>query len=565
MKRHAWTDPAASGRRTVILLTALLLIAAPGCGVPSIDGPADSFGLDFSLPEGSPTDSAVIFIVDGVHAEIFREMLEAGELPAIKKYFVDRGLYAPRAVANTPSVTLANLTSIATGQFPGHHGVTGINWFDRNRLLWRNYNTIAQKNTLDGDYTAPTIYEQFPDRTTFSVFFQPNRGTTKFLENWLSAGPPFFFRWYRFVDRLTLSRLYKVMNVARQRREMPAITAAYLLAPDFHAYAEGVQSDHYRDAIRHTDRQIGRVLGDIERAGLLDKIVIALVSDHSLGEVTAHFLIDRFLERELDLDLAPRRLWENLPFEWRSKHYRKYPAVTYGSGDRYWAICLRKPIVRGEQLEYAAWPVRPSAADLSAYPVIPSNHRQRTPAWKSVDLLSRVTEQHAVDAVAYAVGTDQVRVRRKTGEVEFRQPGGRDAPITYHVITGDDPLGWAGKVDDEALVGKPLSSREWLAATCETDYPDLPAQILAYFRAPRAGDIAVFAAPNWDFRNSNRAGHGGIRPEDMHTPLLLAGPGVPKATVRAARTVDLVPTILTLLKRPLPPNLDGQSLVETPE
>ena len=564
MDRHAWRGAAGSRWRFAFVLTALLIVASPGCGVPSAEGPAGSYGLDFSLPDGSPTDSAVVFIVDGVHAGIFREMLDTGELPALKRYFVDRGLYAPTAVANTPSVTLANLTSITTGQFPGHHGVTGINWFDRNRLLWRDYDSIAQKNALDGDYTAPTIYEQFPDRTTFSVFFQPHRGTTKFIENWMSAGPPFFFGWYRFVDRLTLLRFNKVMDFARQRREMPAITAAYLLAPDFHAYAQGVKSDHYRDALRHTDRQIGRVLGDMERAGLLDKIIIALVSDHSLGEVAAHFPIDRFLERELELDLAPRRMRENVPFEWRSKHYRKYPAVTYGSGDRYWAICLRKPIVRGEELAYAAWPVRPAPADLSAYPIIPPDGRHRTPAWKTVDLLSRLTEPNAIDAVAYAVGANRVRVRRKAGEVEFRQPGGREAPITYHVITGDDPLRWAGKVDDEALVGRPLSPREWLAETCDTDYPDLPAQIVAYFRAPRAGDIAVFAAPNWDFRNSNRAGHGGLRPEDMHTPLLIAGPGVPKGTIRAARTVDLVPTILTLLKRPLPPHLDGQSLVKPP-
>ena len=91
-----------------------------------------------------------------------------------------------------------------------------------------------------------------------------------------------------------------------------------------------------------------------------------------------------------------------------------------------------------------------------------------------------------------------------------------------------------------------------------------PAQILAYFRAPRAGDLAVFAAPGWDFTTVNRAGHGGLRPAEMHVPLIVAGPGVGKGTLPVARTTDVMPTILALLGRPVPPGLDGRPLVGMP-
>ncbi len=122
-------------------------------------------------------------------------------------------------------------------------------------------------------------------------------------------------------------------------------------------------------------------------------------------------------------------------------------------------------------------------------------------------------------------------------------------------------LGWEVKVSPEALGGEPMTGRQWLRATAETDYPDLPAQILAYFRSKLAGDIAVFAAPSWDFNNINRAGHGGLRPEDMHVPVLLAGPGVPNIRLKTARVVDVMPTLLDLLGRRIPPDLDGQSLI----
>ena len=213
-----FAHPAACRRGTLLASIAILCLLA-GCGTPAADGPADTYGLDFTMPPDSELSGAVVFLLDGLNATVFEEMLDAGELPAIEKYFVRRGLYAPRAVANIPSVTLANLTSIVTGQFCGHHGIVGINWFDRNRLLWRNYETIAQKNTLDGDYVSSTIYEQFPDRTTFSVFYQAHRGATKFIENWMSASAPFYFGWYEFVDRLTLFRFNIIANVARERRE----------------------------------------------------------------------------------------------------------------------------------------------------------------------------------------------------------------------------------------------------------------------------------------------------------------------------------------------------------
>ncbi|MBN2581442.1 MAG: alkaline phosphatase family protein [Planctomycetes bacterium] len=537
----------------------VVLVALAGCGVPAADGPDDTYFLEFDRVAEvvDRADGAILFFVDGVNPFIFQEMLDAGQLPAIKKYFVDRGLYAPRAVVNIPSVTLANETSVVTAQYPGHHGITGINWFDRNQLIWRDYEEIRQKNYLDRDHQAATIFEQFPDRTTISIFLQAHRGATHFFENWTSAGPPFFFKWYDFVDRLTLFRFKQVIETVEVRREFPAFTVAYLLAPDFRAYQHGVKSDRYREALLHTDKQIGRVLGDVEHAGLLDKLTIALISDHSLSEVTQHFPIHKFLQKQVGLDISSdhssKRMWEADKFQRRRDYFEKFSTVLYGSGDRYWALCLRKPRRDGSgEVGFEAWPVRPDASDLAAYP---------TPDG-SVNLIAALVEQEAVDAVAYAMSPDVVRLVRKEGEVEFSQSGGRGAGVSYRLVSGTDPLGWNGHVPAEMLDGSPHSPRQWLAATVDTQFPGLPAQIVAYFRAHRAGDLVAFAAPGWDFRTQNRAGHGGLRPGEMLVPMMLAGPGVPHGMVDVAQTVDMMPTLLHLLGRPIPSGLDGSVLPE---
>ncbi len=544
------------------LLWMAALATLPACGPPRANGPADTFYLDFHMPPGSHVRGAIVFMVDGVNSEIFNRMLEAGELPNFQKYFVDRGLYAPHAFASTPTVTLANETSLVTGLYPGHHDITGVNWFDRNTLIWRDYEKIPQKNKLDGDYIPTNIYEQFPDEMTWSIFFQPHRGTTKFVEDAVTGGSAYFIGQYELVDRLTLSRFKLLMKISREVGRFPAVTYVYLLSPDFTAYHFGASSPQYHEALLHTDRQMGRVFADMERAGLLDKIDIAFVSDHGHWDICQHFDLEKFFQKRVGLDLDRGHWWERLPFEQRLKDYNHEYAVPYGSGDRYYAVCLRAPRESADGRKFEPWLVRPTAADLHHYPTFHGHKPMTESPSDFVDLLDTLVKLEATDVVAYRDGDDRVRILRKNGEVEFSQEGGKDCPIRYRLISGTDPLGFAGKVPQDVLAGAPASPLDWLKYTAATNYPDLPAQILAYFRSRRAGDLAVFAEPGWDFNHVNRSGHGGLRPGDLCVPMAFAGPGVPHKRVDLARTVDLVPTVLTVLDKIPPPELDGRTLIE---
>ncbi|MFO8012889.1 MAG: sulfatase-like hydrolase/transferase [Phycisphaerae bacterium] len=458
---------------------------------------------------------------------------------------------------------------------PGRHGVTGIKWFDRNRLVRRNYETIAQKNTLDGDYIAPTVYERLDGETTMSLFFQAHRGATKFAENWTSAGPPYFFGWYDLVDRLSLLRFHIAASVARQRERFPALVIAYLLWPDMEAYRSGVSTEAYERALGHTDAQIGRVLRDLEAAGRLETTVIVFATDHGMVDVARHWPIEKAFRDDFRLDVATQHLWEETTFEDRLAHYGKHACVLAGSGDRYWAVSLRKPkpdAAAGEDGDGPAfenWLVRPSAEDLRAYPRRDGGR---------IDLIKRLREQEAVDLVAYRAGPDCIRVANRRGTAEITRSlfgEGRsamprqlwhgvllDEVYAYRVVQGEDPLGYADALAPEMVLGQPHGAAAWLEATIDTAYPDLVPQLAAYFGAPRSGDLAVFAAPGWDFGEVHQAGHGGLAPGEMLTPLLMAGPGVPHERRDAPmRAVDVAATLLDLLGRPVPQDIDGRSIV----
>jgi hypothetical protein len=550
---------ASASRRLWLLVALAAAWVCAGCAAMPDERRA-TFGIRF--PPAGPDEkvSAIVFMVDGVNAGVFREMLDGGRLPNFRKYFVERGLYFERAAASVPTITLANETSIVTGVWPGHHGVTGNNWFDRNGLIERDYEEVVEKNLLDGDYRTPTLFERLGDATTFSLFYQAHRGATKFVENWMSAGPPFFLEWYGFVDRIALWRFDIVAEVARARREFPALVVSYVLSPDMQAYRHGVSSDAYRGALEHSDAQIGRILRDLEAAGRLERTVLALVSDHGMADVSRHWPIEKFFRSELRLAVAGEGPWESTPFERRMSYFNKFSCVLEGSGDRYWAVYLRKPAAAPPGARAPAfenWLAHPTAEELRAYP-----DRDGRP----VDVLARLRGAEAVDALACRTGADRVRVFTKAGTVELAREPAAGPGVACRIVEGDDPLGYAAAAPAAALLdGKPHAPAEWLAATADTPHPDLVPQVMAYFDAARAGDIAVFAAPGWDFGHENKAGHGGLRPEDMYTILIMAGPGVPRGRRAApARTVDLAPTLLELLGRPVPAGLDGRSLLAAP-
>ncbi|MCE5325713.1 MAG: alkaline phosphatase family protein [Planctomycetaceae bacterium] len=546
----------------ILLVLSAAIVISQGCGFPGRHGPADTFGLDLSMPPGAvvitppaKTAGVLIFMIDGVNAYVMEDMLRAGQLPAIKKYFVDRGLYAPRAVASVPTVTLANVTSIATGMLPGHHGIVGNHWFDRSDYLYRNYETLAQKNTLDGDYANATMFEYADGRFTSAIFFQPHRGATRWYENRFSAGVAYYLGWYNLVDRVALYRFKNMAQLAREKGQWPLVTVCYLLTPDFCAYWHGVDTSHYIACMKEMDFQLGRVLGDFDRAGLLDKLTLMLVSDHGMCPVKQHCDFAKIVQENAHLTVAKRFLRESTPREQRKAYYDKYNAIIDRTGDRYMGLWLRRPrFASGQEIAFDEWRLRPSAADMAAYP---------TPRGR-IDLFSAMMSDPCVDAIAYSVGENRIRVRTRGGEAEFAQPGGPRADISYRLVSGSDPFMWNGKVRQDMLDGTPAGPLTWLDETEHTPFPAFVSSLLAFMgEKNRRPDIVVFAAPLRDFSTTLHSGHGGLRACETYIPIMAAGGGIPHRKASTVRSVDLVPTILQLLGKPIPPDMDGRSLLES--
>ncbi len=82
---------------------------------------------------------------------------------------------------------------------------------------------------------------------------------------------------------------------------------------------------------------------------------------------------------------------------------------------------------------------------------------------------------------------------------------------------------------------------------------------LALSRIDLSQDAVVITA---DHGHTNRGGHGGVEPEVVSVPLILAGAGVtPGASVYDARLIDVAPTVSALLGIPAPGHGLGHTLM----
>lgn len=492
--------------------------------------------------------SAMIFFVDGLKPAVVDEMLARGELPNIQRRFIDGGVRVRHAISSLPSVTYTNTASILTGCWPAEHGILGNQWFNRETGRIVDYTSAFAYRNVNRDLTAATIHTRLADAFTVNIHCGNDRGADYTITNPVENGLDWAFGAFAAVDRRAANETTRLPALASAHGGVwPRLTVVYFPAVDEIAHRDSPDSDDYRDAIRHVDEQIGRVIDGLETAGLLDRVYRVLVSDH--GAVATP------LERSVG--------FENMLEARRGLHVSKAPAphgrveesdaVAVIGADRCALVFLRAG---------KSWTERPSRAEIERI-IFDAGDPMLT--WPGIDL------------ICYRSSRERVRVLSRRGALTVVQnttsasPRIRleiesgDAPPTIRDVAravlgyGDDVCAKLGGADAWA------AADDWLRATADTDYPDLPPQILRLFDASRTGDIAVFAGDNATLRPRWAGGHGGVSAADMNAMLCFAGPGIaPGRTIPAARLIDVTPTVLDLLAAPNgdidAPPMDGVSL-----
>jgi hypothetical protein len=461
-----------------------------------------------------------MLLADGARPDTLATALDSGALPALARLRDEGGLHS--VTSCFPSVTGPAYAPFLMGRFPGSIGLPGLRWFDRSRTVCsfpdyaRSY-VGYQMGAVDRDIDAgaPTMFE----------LCDPSVGALNVIGRGLARSQRIGSITTRSAFRA--ARTHFTGNVAgwldidrevarqvrqRARDERPEFTFAALTGVDKVSHSRGHGDPMVLDALRIVDDTAASIRADAEADGRWETMSLWIISDHGHSPVTSHEDLVRVVQ-----DAGFR----TMSHPWLYSRAPEVGVMVSGNAMAHLYVDLaartRGPRLEGRYLELAnALLARPSV-DLMVLPV---------EGGASVSHATRGTATVALDARGY-------HYRRESG----------------------DPLSLGADFDG-------VSATAAYDATIATDYPDSVVQIAHLAASPRAGEIILSAARNWDLRSRyepipHLSSHGALHREHMMVPLLVNRPiaGTPR------RTVDVMPSALAALGKAIPPGLDGSSFV----
>jgi hypothetical protein len=326
------------GSLDVIQSRAPLLLSGPG--VPAA-GPRDDWArlVDVGptlahlagVPEerltdaaGEPLDGEVLhrlaapgaswivgLLWDGAHCGELLAMAGSGELPGVARLLERGTALLGGAVAEFPSVTLTNHTSLLTGVGPGRHGVLGNVFFDRatrqrvvpnDATTWHRSATWLRppvrtvfeqvRDAVPGARTAciDEAIDRGADVSTMALVraagsdrgadalsdLLPDPAESRFLSSAAHLSDP-YYRWTTQVDDAGVEQ---VLQAWADPAQAPRLTWWASTVTDAGHHGGGPRSAMARDSFRDSDRRLQAFLDHLDRLGVTDDVLFLLTADH---------------------------------------------------------------------------------------------------------------------------------------------------------------------------------------------------------------------------------------------------------------------------------------------
>lgn len=256
---------------------------------------------------------AVVFVLDGAGQTVMFDEIRKGNLPNIARIVAAGATFRNGSISDYPVVTWSNHNSIVTGASPGRHGIINNSWFDRDTSTERLITDGSILNSLRTgrlvDPKVETLYEAvrrtFGRRAVTAALNQPSgRGATmstldltglgllahaalgtvtRFLSGRRHAMDPRFqsdkeYRTASIKDNLAAS----IGGALFARRRPPKLAVFEFTLTDNQGHHHGPQHERARAALQEADRNVGRVLGDMGRRGLLGETLFVVTADHGM-------------------------------------------------------------------------------------------------------------------------------------------------------------------------------------------------------------------------------------------------------------------------------------------
>jgi predicted AlkP superfamily pyrophosphatase or phosphodiesterase len=207
---------------------------------------------------------------------------------------IARGVRAEGLIPPFPSKTFPSFYSMATGLYPGHHGIVANNI--RDPATGRLFGLGRREEVTDPMWWGgDPIWNvaQRAGRIAATMFWPGSEAP-------IGGMSPRYWKPYdesmRGEARVDQVLEWLDLPVA----ERPTLVTLYFEDVDSAAHDHPPDSSQVRDAITRADGYLGRLLRGLEARALIDTVNLVLVSDHGMAEVTPDRVV--VLDEYLSLD-----------------------------------------------------------------------------------------------------------------------------------------------------------------------------------------------------------------------------------------------------------------------
>ena len=254
---------------------AVLAFGLSGCGAgPDLEAqrPVAVQAVAGQASGGPPVTRVLAISVDGLRSSAITQLGRSGT-PTLHRLMRAGATTLNARTEREMTVTLPNHTGMVTGRrIQASRGGHGVTWND-DRLQPPTVHAAA-------GHDVSSVFREVHYAGRRTAVFASKTKFRLFERSWDAA-----------IDRFQVRLDNGVLTRTTQRdllRNNRGFTFLHLSAPDEAGHAHGWRSRAYLDAVRATDRRIGRILRTITtHPRLRDHLVVELTADHG-GSGTSH-------------------------------------------------------------------------------------------------------------------------------------------------------------------------------------------------------------------------------------------------------------------------------------
>ncbi|TFG05327.1 MAG: hypothetical protein EU536_02395 [Promethearchaeota archaeon] len=501
-----------------------------------------------------PPPIVFLMILDQVRADILYDLIQSNKMPYLKKYIFDRAAVAEKCFTGFPTNTIPGHIGILTGTYANRHHLHHMRFWNRTVMPFRlrDYSGLDIYNLLRDEFNPDVkmLYEFFD----YSEAFTTNNFAKGADYTYLTKLRTIIFYLiqkinYKPVLKQSLKTFLKHFKINLSKNFSEILYVLWLPISDLIGHARGPLSNEFRLHLEEIDRSLFKILFEghkdwqgLQELGLLNSTYFIITADHGSFMITHQSELIKDLKENFPLNLSNKQISLQI-----QKTLDLLVTYTDGIANLY----VKNPHTKN-------WIDRATFSQITAYPTL-SGPINLIDCILKIPTVSHVFVPLQAQNSAYLVFSPE-----GTGKIQ-RRIEVQDSLLSYSVQNGKDPLDYTANAKLQSLIdGNFHPFNEWLPGLSETQYPMILDQIPRIFDCSTSPDLLFMGKEGHSFsQNKERGTHDTGTAICTRVPLIIAGPSIRHTSIPIARTVDIVPTTLHLLGKPLDhTQFDGRILFE---